>query len=199
MIAIVDTGGANIGSVVDAFSRLGVDSKLTADPNLIQEAKGVVLPGVGAAADSMARIQDQGLVEILQKLSQPVLGICLGMQLLFERSEEGDVTCLGLLPGKVRRLPAEKGARIPHMGWNRVQCGDQDPLFAGIKNGAWFYFVHSYAAPKGDFTVAEVEHGNRFPAVVAKGSVYGVQFHPERSGTSGAALLKNFVGMTGCN
>ena len=144
MIAIVDTGGANIGSVVDAFSRLGVEARLTSDAEVIRDAQGVVLPGVGAAGDSMARISDQGLIDVLKNLSQPVLGICLGMQLLFERSEEGDVECLGLIPGAVRRLPENKSARIPHMGWNRVHCADQDPLFAQQHLALWRFSCTRY-------------------------------------------------------
>lgn len=199
MIAIVDTGGANIGSVADAFARLGVDAKLTSDPGTIRSAAGVVLPGVGAAGDSMSRIRAKGLVETLRGLTRPVLGICLGMQLLFERSEEGEVDCLGILPGTVRRLPASPGARIPHMGWNRVRAKSPGPLFAGIPDGAWFYFVHSYAAPDGAFTLAASEHGVPFPAAVARGTVFGVQFHPERSGASGASLLKNFAEVIRCS
>jgi glutamine amidotransferase len=198
VIAIVDTGGANIGSVVDGFARVGVEAKLSAESEVILAADGVVLPGVGAAADSMARIREKGLEGTLRALERPVLGICLGMQLLFERSEEGGVDCLGLLPGSVRRLPASPEARIPHMGWNRVtELGG--PLFARIEEGAWFYFVHSYAAPDGDFTAARSEHGAPFPAAVAKGLVFGVQFHPERSGANGAALLKNFAEVIRCN
>lgn len=199
MIAIVDTGGANIGSVVDAFARLGVPAKLTDNPVEIQSAGGVILPGVGAAADSMARIRAKGLQDTLRTLSSPVLGICLGMQLLFEHSEEGSVDCLGLLPGNVRRLPASSGVRIPHMGWNRVRHVANSSLFEGLDNDAWFYFVHSYAAPQSKYTLGECEHGECFPAVIGKGSVYGVQFHPERSGPAGSALLKNFARISGWN
>jgi len=199
VIAIVDTGGANIGSVADAFARLGIDARLSADPGEIENADGVVLPGVGAAADSMSRIHAKGLAGTLRSLKRPVLGICLGMQLLFERSEEGGVDCLGILPGTVKRLASGPGARVPHMGWNRVRVTVPSPLFDGISDRAWFYFVHSYAAPEGEFTLAQSEHGTSFPAAVARGGVFGVQFHPERSGADGASLLKNFAEVLRCN
>lgn len=199
MIAIVDTGGANIGSVADAFRRLGLEAALTADPEAIRAASGVVLPGVGAAGESMARIRSLRLEDVLRGLTAPVLGICLGMQLLFERSEEGGVDCLGLLPGTVRRLAGSAGARVPHMGWNRVRILAPGPLLEGVRDAEWFYFVHSYAAPGGSWTRAEAEHGAVFPAVVARGTVYGVQFHPERSAAAGAAVLKNFGRLCGWN
>lgn len=199
MIAIVDTGGANIGSVVDAFARIGAQASLTCDPRAIRAAAGVVLPGVGAAAESMARIRRMRLDEVLRGLTAPVLGICLGMQLLFERSEEGDVECLGLLPGTVRRLRADAGVRVPHMGWNRVRIARPGPLTEGLRDGEWFYFVHSYAAPAGPWTLAEASHGEAFPAVVGTGRVYGVQFHPERSAAAGSAVLRNFARLSGWN
>ncbi len=199
MIAIVDSGGANIASVVHAFSRLGVAAQLTADPSTIAAASHVVLPGVGAARHAMAELSRKELLAVIRELRVPLLGICLGMQLLFERSEEGDTSCLGIFPGAVSRLRAVPGAAVPHMGWNRVeQCaGRASPLFAGIDDRAYFYFVHSFAAASELPTItARTLHGDWFAAAASLGRVHGVQFHPERSGEAGARLLRNFVEMT---
>jgi glutamine amidotransferase len=192
-LAIVDSGGANIASVRFALGRLGVASELTADPAVIRAADKVILPGVGAAQEGMKRLQEKGLVECVRGLSQPVLGICLGMQLLFEASEEGATPSLGLLPGRVARLPEAPGITVPHMGWNTVSLLRPSPLFAGIAADARFYFVHSFAGPVTADTVATATHGTTFAAAVARGNFSGVQFHPERSGAAGAQLLRNFV------
>ncbi|MBI3554993.1 MAG: imidazole glycerol phosphate synthase subunit HisH [Deltaproteobacteria bacterium] len=199
MIAIVDTGGANLTSVVNALGRLGVagsiDELLTSDPLKIKSASHVFLPGVGAAGDAMARLEKSKLGDCLRGLKQPVLGICLGMQILFDRSDEGAVDCLKIMPGRVSRIQAVPGLSVPHMGWNRIRIEKQAkcPLLEGIPDESFFYFIHSFVAPPGKHVVATSRHGGRFPAVVQKDNVFGVQFHPERSSEAGAALLRNFL------
>jgi imidazole glycerol-phosphate synthase subunit HisH len=193
MLAIVDSGGANIASVRFALERLGVHSELTADPALIRSAERVILPGVGSAPEGMRKLRERGLVDCIRGLTQPVLGVCLGMQLLFESSAEGDTETLGLIPGRVELLPDSPGIQVPHMGWNTVLCGTSPGLLDGIDTDARFYFVHSYAGPVNAFTLASCDHGTPFTAIVQRGNFSGVQFHPERSGAAGARLLKNFV------
>ena len=193
MLAIVDSGGANIASVRFALERLGVRSELTADPAVIRAAERVILPGVGSAVEGMKRLQAKGLVECVCGLIQPVLGICLGMQLLFENSEEGPTETLSLIPGTVARLPNSPDITVPHMGWNTILSGRTTGLLDGLGSDARFYFVHSYAGPVNAFTVASCDYGTPFAALVQRGNFSGVQFHPERSGAAGARLLKNFV------
>lgn len=192
-VVVVDAGGANLGSVCYALERLGVQPQVVADAAGLQAADRVILPGVGAAPEAMRRLHAQGLVEPLRALAVPLLGICLGMQLLFDGSEEGDVACLGLLPGRVRRMPEAPGVRVPHMGWNRLHPTRASSLLAGIGDGAQAYFVHSYAAPVTADCLASCRHGEDFAAVVQRGNVAGAQFHPERSAAVGAALLGNFL------
>ena len=193
MIAVVDTGGANIASVLNALSRLRAAAEVTADPARVRAAERVILPGVGAAPEAAARLGAGGLGEAVRGLTTPVLGICLGMQLFFERSEEGDARGLGLLPGAVKRL-APAGLTVPHMGWNAVRRSRGEAvLLDGVPDGAHFYFVHSYAAPAGPWVEATCEYGGEVPAAVRKGNFYGVQFHPERSGAAGARVLANFL------
>jgi glutamine amidotransferase len=193
MLAIVDSGGANIASVRFALDRLGIQSELTADPAIIRSADRVILPGVGAANEGMRKLHERGLVDCVRSLTQPVLGVCLGMQLLFESSAEGPTETLGLIPGQVDLLPCAPSIQVPHMGWNTILSGKNAPLLEGIDEEARFYFVHSYAGPVNAFTVASCDHGTPFAAVVQRGNFCGVQFHPERSGVAGARLLKNFV------
>jgi imidazole glycerol-phosphate synthase subunit HisH len=195
-LAIIDSGGANIASLQFAVQRIGIESDLTTDPERLRAASHVLLPGVGAAADCMGRLQSTGLVDTIRSLKQPVLGICVGMQLLFESSEEGDVSCLGLLPGRVRRFSNRDGLPVPHMGWNQLEFKQQSPLLNDIAQGDYVYFVHSYAAPVSDLTLASAQYGDSFAAVVQRGNVYGAQFHPERSAKVGAQLLKNFLQLT---
>jgi glutamine amidotransferase len=195
MLAIVDSGGANIASVRFALERLGVQSELTADPAIIRAADRVILPGVGSAQEGMKRLQAKGLVEVVRDLKQPVLGICLGMQLLFEASEEGNTPSLGIIPGRVARLPESPGITVPHMGWNTLTARPDTPLLKGFNAATRFYFVHSFAGPVNAFTVASCDHGTPFAAVVQRANFSGVQFHPERSGAAGAQLLKNFLEM----
>lgn len=192
-VALIDAGGANLGSVRYALERLGAQVRLVRDADGLLGASRVILPGVGAAPHGMARLHAQGLVEPLRALEVPLLGICLGMQLLFERSEEGGVECLGLLPGVVRRLPPATGIRVPHMGWNRLLPLRASPLLDGVPERASAYFVHSYAAPLGEDTVAACDHGGLFAAVVQRGRYSGAQFHPERSAATGSQILRNFI------
>ena len=196
-IVIVNTGCANISSVKFALQRLGVEVVVSDDIQLIKAADKIFLPGVGSANAAMASIGQKGLSSCIQALTQPVLGICLGMQLLVESSEEslsGLTPCLGLIPGQVRRMQVAE-LRLPHMGWNTVSpCGDQ-PLFKGISDNSYFYFVHSFALALSNYTAASCEYGMAFSAAVHKDNFYGVQFHPERSGEAGAQLLKNFIAL----
>jgi glutamine amidotransferase len=190
---IVDSGGANLASLQFALERLGARAVVSSDARAIAAAPRVLLPGVGSAADAMQRLRRSGLAELLPTLRQPVLGICLGMQLLFERSAEGTTECLAVLPGTVRHLEAAPGRPVPHMGWNQLTDARADPLLEGIEPGEYFYFVHSYAAPTSEVTVAEVHYGEAVSAVVRRGNFWGTQFHPERSASSGARLLGNFL------
>lgn len=192
-VALIDSGGANIGSVQYALERLGVRAQLTADADTIVRADRVILPGVGAAGAGMARLRELGLEEVVRGLTQPLLGICLGMQLLFDSSEEGDTQCLGLIPGRIRKLQGGEGVRVPHMGWNGLQPLRDDPLLSGIAQGEQAYFVHSYAAPVSADTLATTTHGSEFAAMVRRNRCWGAQFHPERSAAVGAKLLENFL------
>ena len=192
-LAIIDSGGANIASLIFAVERLGVQGEVTADANVVRNATHVILPGVGAATDCMARLRSAGLIDTIRELRQPMLGICVGMQLLFESSEEGDTPCLGLLPGEVRRFADKEGYPVPHMGWNQLEFSSASPLLKDIVPGDYVYYVHSYAAPLGEHTLAASAYSDRFSAVVQKGNVYGAQFHPERSARIGSLLLRNFL------
>ena len=193
---IVDSGGANISSLRFALGRIGCNAPLTADAELIRGASHVFLPGVGAAADAMRRLEERGLAELVRGLEQPVLGICLGMQLLFDYSaEDGGRACLGLVPGRVEKIPAAPDRPVPHMGWNLTSLSPDSPLFAGLPGAAHFYFVHSYAAPVGPDTVAVADYGGEFTAAVSHGNFHGTQFHPERSGPAGARVLRNFLAL----
>ncbi|BAV98575.1 imidazole glycerol phosphate synthase subunit HisH [Lysobacter enzymogenes] len=198
VVAVIDSGGGNIGSVRYALERLGARSMLTADPAMIASADRVILPGVGAAAPAMARLRELDLVATIRRLQQPLLGICLGMQLLYESSEEGEVECLGLLPGRITRLPTGPGVRVPHMGWNLLQKHESalgERLLAGIGERDQAYFVHSYAAPVTADTLASAGYGARFTAVAGRGRCFGAQFHPERSASVGSRLLANFLAL----
>jgi len=192
-VAIIDSGGANIASLVFALRRLGHGAEITSDAKQIEQATRVILPGVGAAANAMARLREHKLIDVIRGLSQPVLGVCLGMQLLAEASEEENVECLGIFPGIARKLPGSPQQPVPNMGWCPLQLRHQHPVMSGIHNGAYFYFVHSYALPLGDDTLASADHAQSFSAVIAKGNFIAAQFHPERSSASGSRLLDNFL------
>jgi imidazole glycerol-phosphate synthase subunit HisH len=194
-LAIIDSGGANIASLQFAIERLGLPSALTTNPAELRNASHVILPGVGAAADCMSRLEKAGLVDTIRSLTQPVLGICVGMQLLFDSSEEGDVTCLGMLPGRVQKFSQRVDLPVPHMGWNQLEFSAPSPLLQDIAPGDYVYYVHSYAVPVNDLTMATSQYGNAFSAIVQRGNVYGAQFHPERSARIGAQLLRNFLSL----
>ncbi len=193
-VALIDSGGANLGSVVYALQRLGVRPRIVRDAEGLAGAQRIILPGVGAAVPAMRALHAGGFVAALREARVPLLGICLGMQLLYQHSEEGDVDCLGLLPGVVRRMHPAPGVRIPHMGWNRLRLLRPSPLLAGIEDGVHGYFVHGYAAAVDAACVAESCHGGPFAAVVHHGLIAGAQYHPERSAAAGARLLRNFLG-----
>ena len=195
-LALVDAGGANLGSVRYALERLGVEARIVRDGDGLRDAGRIILPGVGAAAPAMALLLERGLVAPLRAAKVPLLGICLGMQLLFESSEEGDVDCLGLLPGRVRKMIGAPGLRVPHMGWNGLERMRDSALLDGVADDASTYFVHGYAIRVGVDTLAMATHGDAFAAVVRRGRYCGTQFHPERSGTVGARVLANFLRWT---
>jgi glutamine amidotransferase len=197
-VVIVDSGGANLASLSFAFERLGARAHVTTDGATIASARRVVIPGVGAASDAMQRLQAAGLTHVLPALTQPVLGVCLGMQLLFHGSEEGPTACLDVLPDTVRRLQAAPGHPVPHMGWNQLELRRLDPLLEDVEFNAYVYFVHSYAAPVSELTLASTNYGGRLSAVVRRGNFWGVQFHPERSGRTGGRLLQNFLELDAC-
>jgi imidazole glycerol-phosphate synthase subunit HisH len=197
MIAIIDYGAANIHSIEKALEHVGAKVRVTDDPLVVAEARAVVLPGVGAGGTAMARMKERGLDDAIRNATQqgkPFLGICLGMQLLAQHHDEGEVAGLGLFSGEVRRIP--HGPKIPHMGWNQVRpLQDNLPIFAGVPLEAYFYFVHSYyVEPYDQHGVAGVtEYGSPFCSVIATEQVWGTQFHPEKSGAVGQQMLKNFV------
>ena len=192
-MVIIENGGANLASLRYALDRLGARSLVSADPATVAAAPRVLLPGVGAAADAMVRLRAAGLIDCIQNLRQPLLGICLGMQLLFAHSDEGDTAGLGLLPGRVRRLPSAGGQPVPHMGWNTCRQLRESSLLAGLRQDDYFYFAHSYAAPMAEHTTAATAYGVPMSAVVQRQNFHGVQFHPERSAAAGAQLLRNFL------
>jgi glutamine amidotransferase len=194
-VAIIANGGANIASLQFALDRLGVSSQLTSDADELRRAPRIILPGVGAAADAMERLRSLGLAAVIPTLTQPVLGICLGMQLLFAGSEEGDTDCLGILPARVTRFPDRQGYPVPHMGWNQVVPQADSPLLRSLDAGTYVYFVHSYAAPIGPWTEAITDYGGEFSAIVRHENFHGAQFHPERSSRAGQQLLANFLAL----
>ncbi len=190
---VIDSGGANLASVLFALERLNAPATVTTNPEEVKSAKRIILPGVGAAADVMKRLRSAGLAEVLPTLKQPVFGICVGMQVLFKSSEEGPVDCLGVIPDTVRKLKPAPGLPVPHMGWNTLVTLRDDPLMEGITGSDYVYFVHSYAAPVSDVTLARTEYGIPVSAVVRRGNFWGAQFHPERSSLTGSRVLANFL------
>ena len=198
---IVDTGCANLSSVKFALERIGFNALITDDVAIIKSADKVILPGVGNAKHAMANIHQKNLAPTLQSLTQPVLGFCLGMQLMTESSQEGDfngeletVNCLNLIPTQVKPLNAQ-GLRLPHMGWNTLTSVIDHPVFKGINKGEYFYFVHSFAVPVSEYTAATCQYGSEFSAAITKENFIGCQFHPERSGNAGSLIIKNFLEM----
>jgi imidazole glycerol-phosphate synthase subunit HisH len=197
-VVIIDTGCANVSSVKFAIERLGYPVVISKDPDVVLAADKLFLPGVGTASEAMKNLKERHLIDLVTKVEKPMLGICLGMQLLGRFSEEkgqksGElVDCLGLCDGEVRLM--ETGdLPLPHMGWNTVNATAGHPLFKGIEAGEYFYFVHSFAMPVGDYTIAECEYGRPFSAAIQSGNYYGVQFHPERSSKAGSKLIQNFL------
>lgn len=199
LTVIIDTGCANLSSVRFAFERLNANVIVSADFDVIRSAARVVLPGVGTAGAAMDALKQKNLIELIKSLTQPVMGVCLGMQMLASLSNEHggrseqNITCLGLVPTDIGDLDS-KGLPLPHMGWNQIEVSDH-PLFVGIENGSYVYFVHSYRAPISEYTLASSTYGESFSAAIGKGNFFGVQFHPEKSAKVGAKILQNFLQM----
>ena len=197
MIAVVDYATGNLRSVADALRRAGAEFTLTADPALLRGADKVILPGVGEASSAMSQLRERGLDTVIPSLTQPVLGICIGMQLMCLSSEEGDARCMGIFPTQVLRLPATAAdgpLKVPHMGWDTVDML-RGPLFEGIDAQTYVYYVHSYAPRLCDAAIATTDYGMRFSAALARDNFFGTQFHPEKSGAAGARILLNFLNL----
>lgn len=193
MIAVIDYNAGNVRSVLYALERIGVEAVLTADHAQIAAAEKVIFPGVGAAGTTMQFLREQGLDELIRSLKQPVLGVCLGMQLLCEYSEEDDNTpCLGIIPQAVKRFLPQQGEKVPHMGWNTLRLKGESWLSPELE-GEYTYFVHSYYVETGPYTVAESDHVHPFSAVLRKDNFFATQFHPEKSGSVGEQILKDFL------
>lgn len=194
MLAVIDYKAGNLYNVANALKYLGADFVFSGNPEVLRRASKVILPGVGSARPAMESLAEQGLVETLKQMRVPFLGICLGLQLLFDASEEDDTPCLGVLPGTVRRFDDSR-VKVPQIGWNQVRYrSDGAPLFQPIPDGSFFYFVHSYYAPLLDgVTLAVTDYAGTFSSAVRKDNYWGVQFHPERSGDAGLQLLRNFL------
>ena len=195
-IAIIDYGAGNLRSVAKAFEKLGYQPQVTQNPSAVLKADAVILPGVGAAGDAMGNLLAKGLVEPIQKViagNKPFFGVCLGLQMLFESTEEGGAECLGIFPGKVKRLP--DGVKVPHMGWNQVTAKRDHPIFIGLPQGNNFYFVHSYYADPNqrELIIGETDYGIFFPSALGKGNPVAIQFHPEKSGELGLKIYRNFI------
>lgn len=194
-VVILDTGCANLSSVKWAIERLGYTPEVSRDPDVVLRADKLLLPGVGTAQAAMNQLQERDLIDLIKACTQPVLGICLGMQLLGRGSDEnGGVTTLGLVDEPVSLMDTQ-GLPLPHMGWNQITSQAGNHLFRNIPDGSYFYFVHSYAMPVNASTIAQCDYGHPFTAALQKDNFFGVQFHPERSGKAGAQLLKNFLEM----
>jgi glutamine amidotransferase len=203
LTVIIDTGCANLSSVRFAFERLNANVVVSADFDVIKNAARVVLPGIGTAGAAMDALKQKNLIELIKSLTQPVMGVCLGMQMLASLSNEHgnrseqDITCLGLVPTEIGDLDSQ-GLPLPHMGWNQIEISDamgRHPLFIGIENGSYVYFVHSYRAPISEYTLASCQYGEAFSAAIGKDNFFGVQFHPEKSAKVGAQILQNFLNM----
>lgn len=193
-VAVVKYNAGNIQSVMNALRRVGVDPVLTDNPVEMRKADRVIFPGQGEASHAMEYLQTHGLDQVIKSLTQPVLGICIGQQLMCEHSEEGNVDCLGIFPAQVLRFhPQKHEQKVPHMGWNQLE-NVQDPLLEGINEGAFVYFVHSFYVPTTDYTIATTNHILSFSSAMRKGNFMATQFHPEKSGSVGERILTNFLG-----
>ncbi|MDE6754902.1 MAG: imidazole glycerol phosphate synthase subunit HisH [Muribaculaceae bacterium] len=192
MIAVIDYNMGNICSLGNSLQRLGAEWVLTSDPDVIRSASHVILPGVGNAAEAMANLQRLQLPEVIWRLRHPVLGICVGMQVMCRHSEEGDAECMGIFDARVRRFTEAPGVKVPHMGWSPIS-NMESKLFKGIEKGAYVYFVHSYYAPLCPDTIATSRHPEMFSAALKYENFYGTQFHPEKSGEVGEHIIKNFL------
>lgn len=198
MIAVIDVCGNNLNSIGNALMRLGFEYKLTHNLKDIEQASHVIMPGVGSARIGMQALIKYDLVEVIKQIRQPLLGICLGMQLLLDYSEEGDVACLGLIPGKAKRLRSMDNFPVPHMGWNKLLWNKQSSLGQGLSDQAYVYFVHSYALvsePGTRHELASCQYSDRFSAIIQQDNIYGMQFHPEKSAETGITLLSNFLNL----
>jgi glutamine amidotransferase len=191
-IAVIRYNAGNIGSVTNALARLGIEGRLTGDPDEIRGADKVIFPGVGEASSTMKYLKENGLDEVIRSLRQPVLGICLGMQLMCSHSEEGDTPGLGIFPEKVMLFRGP--VKVPHMGWNAAEF-EPSGLFGGLDTGSYVYFVHSYYAEEGPDTLARCHYGTPFSAALHRDNFFAVQFHPEKSGPIGQRILKNFIAL----
>lgn len=202
MVVVIDYRAGNITSVVRSLRALGVDSTITEGPEAVLDARRVIFPGVGAAGEAMATLKSRGLDQALQEVflrGTPILGICLGAQIILDHSDENDTPCLGLIPGRTRPLPRLPGLKIPHMGWNRVGFRRPHPVFAGLPDTAEFYFVHSYYPDPADpaMVMGVTEHGLDFPSAIGWRNLVATQFHPEKSGRFGLNILENFLAWDG--
>ena len=193
MITIIDYGGSNLASLLYSFNRLGVPANISRDAKVINNASHIILPGVTSAPTAMRNLADLGLIDVIRSLTQPVLGICLGMQILFDHSEEGDVQCLKIIPGKVKKLIPTDNLTVPHMGWNELDNISDELIMKQVPEKSYVYFVHSYAVLPGSYTSAMACHGEKFSAAVKYRNYFGTQFHPERSGDIGSLIIKNFL------
>lgn len=191
-VMLADTGCANLASVRFAFARLGVQAAISSDPDELRKADRLVLPGVGSANAGMLALRKSGLDKMLSEYQRPLLGICLGMQLLFEHSDEGNTNCLGLVKANVQALNV-KSSPVPHMGWNTLRLVSDDDFLKGIEQESYVYFVHSYAANPDENTLAVTNYEDDFSAIIRHENLYGCQFHPELSGAAGAKILQNFL------
>lgn len=193
-VAIVHLGAGNTASVQFALERLGAEAVVTSDAAVIRDAERLVLPGVGAAGYAMERMAALGLTDVIKDFERPLIGLCLGQQLLFAESDENDgATMLGFIPGRVTRMPVRDDLPVPHMGWSRLRGLADDPLLQGVRDGDYAYFVHSYVCPETEATIARADYGAPVPAMVRAGNRWGCQFHPERSAEVGARILQNFL------
>lgn len=193
MIVLIDYDAGNTCSVMNALKRIDADFVLSDQPDVIRAADKVIFPGVGHAKAAMDSLVSKKLVNVIKELTQPVLGICVGMQLFCDSSQEGDTECLGILPMRVTKFNESNNLKIPHMGWNQIQLQGLSPLFNGIGSEDYVYFVHSYFVPDSEFSLANCDYGKSFSAAVQKDNFYGIQFHAEKSGNVGAKIMSNFI------